>query len=204
MAGSHIAFAQELFSELKKINEEYRYSALKAICELYGTIAPSQQANEIPVRNQEQIEKIREKILDVIKGHIDDLIEKNYKEDTFYKKATNYIFNDKNLSCDEGRILALCRLLLDPRIPYFKYEEKDLCHMSEELFHKLMKELKRERQLIHHLKSRKFPERTMQASAILKILGIQKPEGDDVGDLAFSEYNKKVILMCEILYSTKY
>lgn len=201
MAGSHLAFAQELYYALRKIEERERGIALWAICDLYGNVPPSEQASEVEAKYVDQIDDFGKKYLPFINKQFDSLINKNYRIETFYKKTCDFIFEEKKLDTEASRIYALCKVLLDSRTPYFKYDQNLLYSMSEDNFCRLINKLKEKRQLIHHFKSRNFRERTMQASVILNVFGINNPgEGNEQEK---SDYEEKLILMCELLFSSR-
>lgn len=195
--GNHIAKIHIIYDYLLKLSEANRAIALNAICETYGSIPESSNAKAISSPFLERVNEISDEFTERIGLDIQLLIEKNYTEKTFYKKAAEYIFNKINFQSEFEAVFALCRFILDIRIPYYHYKASQTISLSENDFKDAYIRLFEKRKRIQHFMYRSFNNKTTQASILLELLGIGIPNDEDIE--ANNLYKEQLILMSEII-----
>lgn len=199
--GTHFSIAHEIYNIITSCPNEERLDALMAICEIYGKIKPTSSARLCSSSYQENLADIKEKVGSIVKSKFDAYVNKNYPRRAFYKKCYSFIFNGKTLKEESSRILALYMLLIDMRIPYYPYSKNSIYEMKEERFGELLEATSEERKLIKNYIYRRFPQKTMQASAILDVMGMKRPQVSDTS--ATDKYEKLLIEMCYVLFYNK-
>lgn len=199
--GTHFSIAHEIYKIITSYPDEEQLDALIAICEIYGKIKPTSSARLCSSPYQENLADIKEKIGSIVKSKFDSYVNKNYHRRAFYKKCYSYIFTGKTLKEESSRIFALYMLLIDMRIPYYPYSKNSIYKMQEERFGELLEATSQERKLIKNYIYRLFPQKTMQASAILDVMGIKQPL--ESNKAATEKYEKMLIEMCYVLFYNK-
>lgn len=199
--GIHFSIIHEVYNKIISIPQEEKVPALMAICETYGTVKPNNDAAITKSPYLDKLAALRERKSEAIQSKIASYIGKNNSRKIFYKKCYNYIFESKTLKCDEERIFALYLLIMDRRIPYYPYDVSKAYEMDNERFRDIFEHSKQELKLLQTYSHQSFPQKTMQASVILDILGIKRPTESDNEKVA--EYEKQLILMSYILFTNK-
>lgn len=199
--GTHFSILNEFYATIAQLPLEEQLSAFTAICEIYGSIKPEDGAKVHISPYQEKLKDLRERKANMIEKKIDLYVNKNFQRRAFYKRCYEFIFHSKSMKAEEERVFAFYMLIMDRRIPYYPYDRKTAYQMQEERFRSLLTETRVERRRLQNYIHRSFPQKTMQASAILDVMGIFKPQEGDKE--AISKYEKMLIEMCFILFFTK-
>lgn len=199
--GTHFSILHEIFKDITSTPEEEQLIAFRAICETYGGIHPDESAELYISPYQEKIREIKNRKYEAIKTRLDTYVNKNYPRNQFYKKCFDFIFKSKSLKDECERVYTFHTIIMDRRIPYYPYNVDTTYKMDEGKFKELLSITRSDRRLLQNYINRSFPQKTMQASAILNILGISPPNKDDLE--AISKYEIILIKMCFILFFTK-
>lgn len=199
--GTHFSILHEIFKDILSAPHEEQTIAFRAICETYGGIHPDESAELYISPYQEKIREIKNRKLEAIKTRLDIYVNKNYPRNQFYKKCFDFIFKSKSLKDESERVFTFHTIIMDRRIPYYPYNVDATYRMDEDRFRELLSITKSDRRRLQNYINRSFPQKTMQASAILDILGISQPIKDDLE--AISKYEIMLIKMCFILFFTK-
>lgn len=199
--GTHFSIAYDIFQKIMTVPPKDKLGALMAICELYGNVLPEENAKLSESPYLEKLKDLRDRKQACIQRKISFYVDKNYSRCTFYKRCYEYIFNSKSLKDESERIFALYLLIIDSRIPYYSYEVAKTYEMNEERFRDLLNQTEDSRKLIQNYIHRSFPQKTMQAAAILDVMGIHIPPTSDPE--AIEKYEQLLVQMSFLIFINK-
>lgn len=127
---------------------------------------------------------------------IDLFVQRKESSSVFYENMWNTIQNDTFFPEQGAKVFAFYYILIDRRIPYF--ELADGYKMDNDTFKRLYRDYAEQVCKIRYILSTDMKQKTERASLVLKELGIDIP-AEDVPDDVWHEYEKKLIIMVEVL-----
>lgn len=171
------------------VKEENRAAAFRFFLENAGMIDSSEEKDVQSVFTASEEQKLFNSCNKLAVGILDNVIEEDLDEDTFYCELWRRgIEENSTLSQEKQKIYALYRIWMDGRIPYFKLARG--LRMSNERFTEITEaNMENIRKIIFVLNS-KFSQRTERSSQLLRILDSCATEED------------RAVLLAHILFRT--
>lgn len=191
-----INFALQILELVLQQEEQFQSKLFQFVCEIWGTIRSSKEV-EVPERisavKYEKLKSLYGEMVDVVlSSYIRKGILENWDREQFYVHLWNYILTNVMWSTNEEKAFALYYIAIDVRSPYYnvgvglKMSSDDYSKIQDEIF-----EAYREFRFIIALE---IPERTEEASMILRLLEQLETEEQKVVLISriLAHYNDKI------------
>lgn len=194
--GSSFNVCAHLYEIILKGENERQTELFEKAVVLYEYIE-SNNSVTVPVSEyEEQKSTLKSEYGELVNTFIDFFVRQKSTSTVFYQNMWNTVQNDMFFPDYGAKVFAFYYILIDRRIPYF--ELTDGYMMENDAFKRLRREYAEQICKIRYILSAGMKQKTERASLVLKELGIDCP-GSDVTGEALAEYEKKLIMMVEVL-----
>lgn len=191
-----INFALQILELILKQDKQIQSKLFQFVCEIWGTIRSSKEVEvpeKISAATYEKLKSLYGNMVNaVLLSYIRKGISENWDREQFYVHLWNYILTNAMWSTVEEKAFALYYIAIDVRSPYYnvglglKMSEDDYSKIQDEIF-----EAVREFRFIISLE---IPERTEEASLVLRLLERLETEEQKVVLISriLAYYNDKI------------